>query len=151
MDALTITATLMRIPLFQGLSSTCLKEIAQGANALFAPKGKKLFFKGDPAENFYYVIDGRVKLAFVSEQGAEKVVEVIHPGMSFGEAVMILNEPYPVYAETLKDSCLVRVRRREFVHALEHDKQMSLRIIASLSRRLHQMTSDMESDRKSVV
>ena len=83
-----------------------LERIAQGTRVLHVGRGETLFNRGDSCEGFHLVAYGQVKLAITSPQGAEKVVEIIGPGMSFGEAVMFLERPYPVYAQTLSDSLL---------------------------------------------
>ena len=54
---------------------------------------------GDLPHGFYFLVSGKVKLAFSSSQGTEKVVEILGPMQSFGEAVMFMNRPYPVFAE----------------------------------------------------
>ena len=52
---------------------------------------------------------GRVKLAFSSPHGGEKVVEIIGPGQSFGEAVMFMGKPYIVSSQALVDTMLLHV------------------------------------------
>ena len=59
---------------------------------LYCELGETIFRKGDTADGFYYVFDGKVKLFFVSERGLEKVVEILKPGMTFGEAVINLTD-----------------------------------------------------------
>src|SRR5512135_3841926 len=91
-----IQAILSHHPLFREISPEEIARIAAGAREIHAPKGNILFQKGDPSNGFYLVIYGQVKLAFPSPTGTEKVVEIIHPGQSFGEAVMFMEKPYPV-------------------------------------------------------
>ena len=51
----------------------------------------------------HVVVYGRIKLSFVSASGMEKVVDIISPGESFGEAVMFLEKPHVVTAQALAD------------------------------------------------
>ena len=50
---------------------------------------------------------------FTSANGDEKVVELVGPGQSFGEALMFMEAPYVIYAQTLADSLLPRLRAKE--------------------------------------
>jgi CRP-like cAMP-binding protein len=86
-----------------------------------------------------------VKLAFISPQGADKVVEIIGPGMSFGEAVMFLESPHVVYAQTLADSLLLHVSKTVVFNELEHNAKFARKMLGGLSRRLHGIISDVEA------
>jgi CRP-like cAMP-binding protein len=91
------------------------------------------------------VVYGQVKLAFVSPQGSEKVVEIIGPGFSFGEALMFMEKPYIVMAQTLADSLLLHVSKKVVFDEIERDPAFARKMLAGLSRRLHGLISDIES------
>jgi CRP-like cAMP-binding protein len=109
------------------------------------PRGEVVFNRGDPCNGFHLVVYGQVKLAFVSSQGSEKIVEVIGPGYSFGEALMFMDKPYIVMAQTLADSMLVHVSKRVIFEELERDPALARKMLAGLSWRLHSLISDLES------
>jgi CRP-like cAMP-binding protein len=85
-----------------------------------------------------------VKLAFTSPQGVEKVVEIIRPGQSFGEALMFLDKPYVVFAQALADSMLLHVARQAVFDELG-PSPFARRMIAGLARRLHGLVRDVEA------
>jgi CRP-like cAMP-binding protein len=72
-------------------------------------------------------------------------VEVIGPGMSFGEAVMFLEKPYPVYAQALSDSLLLHVSKNVVFAEIERNAQFSRQLLGGLSRRLHGLVGDVEA------
>ncbi len=109
------------------------------------PRGEMLFNKGDPCVGFHLVIYGQVKLAFVSPQGSEKVVEIVGPGFSFGEALMFMEKPYIVMAETLADSLLLHVSKQVVFDEIERNPAFARKMLAGLSRRLHGLINDVES------
>ena len=110
------------------------------------PPVQVLFRRGDPALGFHIVVFGQVKLAFSSPRGDEKVVDLIGPGQSFGEAVMFMERPHVVTAQTLADSLLLYIARETVFEELERDPRFVRRMIAGLSGRLHRLMSDVESD-----
>jgi CRP-like cAMP-binding protein len=108
-------------------------------------RGTVLFQRGQPCEGFYVVVYGQVKLSFVTSQGGEKVVEIIGPGMSFGEALMFMEKPYIVMAQTLADSLVLHVGKQAIWDELERDRGFALKMLAGLSRRLHRLVADVEA------
>jgi len=139
------SAFIQNLPLFKEASSAEVERIAQGTRVLHVERQKRLFNKGDRSDGFYMVVYGQVKLAFTSPQGAEKVVEIIGPGMSFGEAVMFLDSPHVVYAQTLSDSLLLFVGRTAVLDELERNPTFARKMLGGLSRRLHGIISDVEA------
>jgi CRP-like cAMP-binding protein len=94
---------------------------------------------------FHAIVYGQVKLAFVSAGGDEKVVEILGPGQSFGEAVMFMRRPHVVTAQALADSLLLYVEREVVFDEIRRDPDFAGRMIAGLSRRLHQLVGDLEA------
>ncbi|HEY7761226.1 MAG TPA: Crp/Fnr family transcriptional regulator [Burkholderiales bacterium] len=140
-----VSAFLANLPLFKEIDPEEIDRVAQATRAVHVERGQVLFHKGDPAEGFYLVVYGQVKLAFTSPQGADKVVEIIGPGMSFGEAVMFLEKPYPVYAQALADSMLLHVSRNAVFQEVERNPLFARKMLGGLSRRLHGLVSDVEA------
>ena len=142
---INIPALLARVPLFHGLATDEVGRIAAGAREVDVARGEMLFQRGDPSDGFYIVVYGQMKLAFTGASGAEKVVEIISQGQSFGEAVMFMDKPYPVMAQALVDSQLVHIGKAALFEELDRDPQLGRKIIAGLSMRLHRLIADVES------
>ncbi len=140
-----VNAFLANLPLFKETAPEEIERIARGTRAIHASRGEALFHKGDTPEGFHVVVYGQVKLAFTSPSGADKVVEIIGPGMSFGEAVMFLEMPHVVYAQTLADSMLLHISKLVVFDELERNPRFARRMLGGLSRRLHGVISDVEA------
>ncbi|MCC6608174.1 MAG: Crp/Fnr family transcriptional regulator [Burkholderiales bacterium] len=138
-------AFLANLPLFKELAPDELERVAGHTRQVRATRGEILFHRGDPANGFYLVVYGQVKLAFISSKGDEKVVEIIGPGSSFGEAVMFMEKPHVVTAQVLADTLLLYVQREAVFDELARDTRFARRIIAGLSRRLHHLMGDLEA------
>jgi len=136
---------LAALPLFKELASDEIDRIAAGTTELHVPRGQILFHKGDPCVGFHLVVYGQVKLAFTSPQGSEKVVEIVGPGFSFGEALMFMDRPYVVMAQTLADSLLLHVSKQVVFDEIGRDQAFARKMLAGLSRRLHGLIADIES------
>jgi CRP-like cAMP-binding protein len=142
---ITTQAFLSRLPLFEELASDEIDRIAAGTTELHVPRGEIVVNRGDPCVGFHLVVYGQVKLAFLSAQGGEKVVEIVTPGFSFGEALMFMGKPYIVMAQTLADSLLLHVSKKVVFDEIDRDPTFARKMLAGLSRRLHGLISDVES------
>lgn len=140
-----IHSFLANLPLFRELGAQEMERIAAGSRTLHVGRGEMLFRKGDPSNGFYTVVFGQIKLAFNSAGGAEKVVELLGPNQTFGEAVMFMERPYPVYAQALADSLLLHVSKAVVFDEIEHDPMFARKMIGGLARRLHTLVMDLES------
>ena len=136
---------LVNLPLFSDLTPEEIKRIAAGTRRIYAAKGETLFSRGERCEGFHVVLYGQVKLSFVTPSGQEKVVEIIGPGGSFGEALMFMEKAYIVMAQTLADTMLLHVAKDAVFDELAREPAFAKKMLAGLSRRLHSLISDVES------
>lgn len=138
-------AFLGNLPMFSEMSPAELDRVAAGTHQVHAQKGETVCHTGDPCEGFYVVVYGQIKLGFTSPQGVDKVVEIVRPGQSFGEALMFLDKPYIVYAQALADAMLLHVSKRVVFEELARDPGFARRMLSGLSRRLHGLVRDVEA------
>ncbi|AWI80575.1 MAG: Crp/Fnr family transcriptional regulator [Betaproteobacteria bacterium HGW-Betaproteobacteria-13] len=143
--AADILTQLRQISLFGELSESELERVARYTRERRLSKGELLFQRGDVAHGFYFVTDGQLKLGFSSAQGNEKVVEIVGPQQSFGEAVMFMNRPYPVFAEALTDMSLLHIGQNVVSDLIDQDPQFARKLLAGMAVRLHNMVRDVET------
>jgi CRP-like cAMP-binding protein len=127
------------------MSTEEIECISKGTRALQLSRGDILFRRGEMPNGFYVMVHGQVKLALTSPQGIEKVVELLASGQSFGEAVMFVEKPCPVYAQALGDALVLHIKREVIISAIETDPMFSRKMLAGLSIRLHRLIASVES------
>lgn len=140
-----IPAALARLPLFQELSAEQLAHIVAATSERRLDRGEMLFNKGDQPTGFFYLVRGQMKLAFPSLQGNEKVVEILGPRQSFGEAVMFMGRAYPVFAEAIENVTLLAIGQDAVFDLLGKDPSFARKMLGGLSMRLHSLVQDVES------
>lgn len=134
-----------RLPLFAVADAESLAIIAESAGEHPLSRGDVLFQQGDPSKGFFIVVHGQMKLAVTASNGNEKVVEIISGNMSFGEAVMFLGRPYPVFAQALTDSLVLSIPREPVLALVDSNPTFARKMLAGLSMRLHSLVQDVES------
>lgn len=143
---LDIRGVLSNLPLFRNLDAEEIDRILLPAvREIRTERGDTLFQKGDQLSGLYVIVYGQVKLAFPSPSGSEKVLQIFGSGESFGEAVMFLERPAPVYSQTLIDSLILLISKQAIFDAIERDPTFARRMLAGLSMRLHALVQDVES------
>lgn len=138
-------ALLTQIPLFHSVDRAAIAAIGLSTRRQTLGKGEILFHKGDDCHGFHLLLSGQIKLAFVSSQGNEKVVEIIQAGQTFGEAIMFLETPYIVTAQALSDSQVLHVGQDALFAALDNQPCLARKLLAGLAIRLHQRMNDLEA------
>ena len=92
---------LRNIPLFRELAPDEIDRVAACTRQQRAARGEILFHRGDPAAGMHVIVVGQIKLSFDSPSGDQKVVDILVPGQSFGEAVMFMESRHVVSAHAL--------------------------------------------------
>jgi CRP-like cAMP-binding protein len=138
-------AFLANLPMFADMGAAELDRIASATLPLYAEKGEAIVHCNDACTGFHVVVYGQVKLGFTSPQGVEKVVEIVRPGQSFGEALMFLDLPYLVTVSALADTMLLHVAKHAVMQELAHDPSFARRLLANLARRVHGLVRDVEA------
>jgi CRP-like cAMP-binding protein len=149
-DSIRIAAlaqALQSTSIFSGLGLAELHQIAGYCERVKLAKDQILFKEGDPVIGFYVVLSGCIKAYRLNESGKEQVIHLIHPGGSFAEPAVAGLPGYPAHTRALETSEVVLVRSGPFLEHLRINSDLSLRILASLSRHLHELVSTIDSYR----
>lgn len=131
--------------LFSGLDEDVFDELVVHIAVESFEKGTTLFHRGDQARNFYFVQSGQIELSLISADGQKKVVEVVSHDRTFAEAVLFMRETkYPVTAEALTDSEVLRIPNDSYLELLCGNPDACLRLLSDVSRHLHARVREIE-------
>ncbi|MDJ0949186.1 MAG: Crp/Fnr family transcriptional regulator [Alphaproteobacteria bacterium] len=132
------------VPLFSGLERETLFPLLANARVRPYSPGAVLFLQGDPAERFFIVLNGWVKLWRETAAGDETVLGIFTRGESFAEAAIFDSARYPVNAEVVAAADLVTVPARPFINAIRSDPVLALRMLGSMSRHMRRLVAQLE-------
>jgi CRP-like cAMP-binding protein len=132
-------------PTFAPIPNEALRWIAGGCYTRTARRGQVLCKKGEPLTGFFLLLGGRVKLSILSVDGAERVLDVVLPGSTFGEAAAFLDQPCPLHAEALMDSRLVFVDRSRVREAIARWPAVAHLMLGIVATRAQRLISDLEA------
>jgi CRP-like cAMP-binding protein len=129
---------LRSIPLFASLGDKETREIADLLIDRKYPKGAVVFEDGSLGDYMYVIQSGEVKITKMSEDGREKILEILGEGEFFGEMALLDREPRSASVKTTRACTLLALSRQDFLGLLRRNPDISLEIIRALSRRLRE-------------
>ncbi|HOD83502.1 MAG: cAMP receptor protein [Planctomycetes bacterium ADurb.Bin126] len=132
------------MPMFSALDGQALDDLARQCRLLRPGEGQIIFIAGQPAEAFYVVLGGRVKIYKLSPRGDEQILHLYGPGDSFGEAAMWAGRTYPANAQTLSQAVLLEVRKDVLRRVIAQQTDLALGMLAGLSAKLREFTDLIE-------
>lgn len=137
-------ALLSHLPLFRGLGRAQLDHLAGLTRRHALQRGEVLFREGATPAGLYAVVFGRVALSTVAGARRRKIVELVEPGRSFGDAVLFLGRPSLVTATAAMDSLVVLVPKQAVLDALASDPVFAQRVIGNLARRVETLVRQLQ-------
>jgi CRP-like cAMP-binding protein len=133
------------IPVFAALGDEPARFIAGGSQLRVATRGQMICEKGSRPSGFQCVLEGRVKLAVLSPLGAERVLDILQPGRVFGVAAILLDEPCPVFAESIGDSRILVVGRERLHTAIAEWPEVAAAMLKLVAGDVHRLVHDLEA------
>ena len=126
------------IPLFATLEDAVLEEIAGLLIDRKFPKDAIIFEEGSVGDYMYLIREGQVKVTKMSEDGREKILEILGSGDFMGEMALVDREPRSASIKTTRPCVLLALSRQDFLGLLRENPEISMGIIRELTRRLRE-------------
>jgi len=143
----TIKKALGEFPLFAHLAATHIDELAAASRCATFHKDQAIYRAGDPAGDMYVLLAGQVKLALSCNRGNEKVIDVLEPGQSFGEAELFGARAHLAAAVATKPCQVLCIGRDSIYRIMELDPRLALRVMKVLARRQTEMEAELAKRR----
>jgi CBS domain-containing protein len=117
---------LRKYPPFSFLSEQMLQQVAQEVELMFYPEGEYLFFQGEPAKNFFFVVkEGFINLT-ENRNGVTHIMEYCDEGDVFGVLALLGKRPYVLNAFASEDTLLYAIPVGIFETILQENSKVSL-------------------------
>lgn len=131
-------------PLFGAMPQPVVQQLVGNQSVRVYEKGTMLFQQGEQANSFFVVLDGWVKIFRMTPDGSEAVVGVFRRGETFAEATIFLGGRYPVSAEVVTTSRLLRIDGEMLRQRIRDQPDLALSMLASCSHHLKFLVEQIE-------
>ncbi len=135
------------IPFFNVLEKEELVALALHMEYNTAQKYANIFSEGDPADYFYILVEGSVKIGTHHEDGREIIKQVLHPRMVFGEMALIQHRvPHHNFASSLSPlTTYYKIGVEHFRTIMNKNPQLTMSVISMIGYKLLQTENQLES------
>lgn len=137
-------ALLKQHSLFAAMPEDMIALFSSAAATITLKKADQLFLQDDPAEWFYFIASGWIKLFRETIEGDEAVLDVLTKGHIFGEAAVFDGGIHTVGAAVAEDAVLVRLPISLLKSAITKNHEVALGMLASISRERRHQSQDIE-------
>ena len=136
-SSISIEGHLKRLGLFSDLEPEFIARIASKTLPIHLAKGESLHLVGDPPlQGFHILLQGVIKLSFVSTAGAEKILGVVLPVQSFGEEVLFSKVPQRVCSQALKAAHLLYVPSEPVFEAFSQSRTLRNSMFSTFAQKI---------------
>lgn len=134
-----------RVPCFAALPADRLARLAEATLSRRYPAGALVMQKGDRLAALSIVAAGTLKETCQSPEGDERVIEILGPSQTCGEAALLLDGELPFTVIALTDVLLLHVDRETIMTLLAEEAAFARSLLAALSVRIHALVNDVEA------
>jgi len=127
---------LQTVPLFSELSEEALATLSRLAARRRYPKDTVVFFENEEGDSLFMILEGRIKVTILGDDGREIILTMLGPGDLFGEMALLDYEPRSATAIAVEESELLSLQRADFQTVLGDNPEVSSALIKVLSARL---------------
>jgi CRP/FNR family cyclic AMP-dependent transcriptional regulator len=127
---------LRTVPIFSELSDPDIGSLARLATRRRFPKDTVVFFENEEGDTFFMIVEGRVKVTILGDDGREIILSVLGPGDFFGEMALLDNEPRSATTIAVEETELLTLQRADFQSVLSDNRSITSALIKVLTARL---------------
>ena len=127
---------LRTVPIFSELTDDDISSLAKLSLRKRYAKDAVIFFENEEGDFFFMILDGRIKVTILGDDGREVILSLLGAGDFFGEMALLDNEPRSATAIAVEDSELLSLHRTDFQTVLADKGSIASSLMRVLSGRL---------------
>ena len=133
----------LQAPLFSALDPEGAAALRASLIARDLAKGEVIFSEGEPGDQMYVIVEGKVKLGQTSSDGRESLLGVLGPGEMFGELSLFDPGLRTSTATALTDSIVLALGNDQLRPWLSGRPEVAAALLQALARRIRRTNEAM--------
>ena len=133
------------IPLFSELNTEALEDIASMAMQQRFKKDNMVLIEEEVGSTMFVILNGRVKISRISDEGREVILSILVDGDFFGEMAILDGQTRSANAVTLEETKMMLLRRDNFLQILHKYPQVAINLLKELAHRLRRSDAQIKS------
>lgn len=122
-------SSLKNIPLFSELEDDDLLAISKVAVRQSFRKDNMVLIEEEVGSTMFIILDGRVKISRISDEGREVILSIMSEGDFFGEMSILDGQARSANVVTLDDSTILIIHREDFLQMMHDFPQIAINLL----------------------
>jgi CRP-like cAMP-binding protein len=124
------------VPIFSELDDSTLDQISKlGIRKSFI-KDSVVLFEHETGSALFVIINGKVKVSRVSDDGKEVILTILGESDFFGEMAILDGQSRSANVTAMEDSELFIIQRSEFLDLIQNHPEIAVALLQELTSRL---------------
>lgn len=134
-------------PQFVACPDNSVKSLMESANLVTLPAGETLFYPGKPCDSYVLLLEGKVKIQLLSENGREVLLYYVQPGDScvLTTSCLLGQSRYPAEGISEAEVTAFIISSQAFHRCLEHSAFFREFVFQNFSSRLSGIIERMQA------
>lgn len=137
-------ALLQSLPLFSSLDEETLHTLAEESRRRWFEMGAMICYQGDPGSTCHIIVQGKVRIFLIREDGHELSVRLLGRGDIFGEMAIFEDLPRSASVEALEETQTLEMHRDVLLGCLRRSPALALGLLQAMSARVRSSTTETE-------
>ena len=137
-------AFLRSLSLFAGLNDDELRFLSGEAQERIFQAEDVIFHQGAPGYTCHIIIQGKVRIYVIAEDGRELSISILGPGEIIGEMALFDDMPRSANVEAIEKTHTLELHQDVLLHGLQRSPTLALSLLRALSARLRNTTEEAE-------
>lgn len=143
-DANNIVKILRSQALFRDLKQSDLRQLVAAAHRRRFDAEAYIFRQGECGATCHIILQGKVRVFVIGEDGRELSVRLLGPGEIIGEMALFEAAPRSANVVTLEPTKTVEISRDALLHAIRRSPGVAVHLLRAMSARLRHTNEDAE-------
>ena len=137
--------------LFGDLGPDVLDDVRSELEWLHLRSGETLFKQGDPSDELFILVNGRLMITVTDADGNVTIVGEASRGESMGESGLLTGDPRSASAYAVRDTDVVRLSQAAFTRLVDRYPRAMMGIVRVIARRERRRTGALAMKGSSVA
>lgn len=136
---------LKTVPIFAELETKDIQKVVQIAETKRYKKDSIILMEEDAGRTFFIILNGKVKISRISDDGREVILSILREGDFFGEISILDGMARSANVTAFENSELILIRKDAFFDILYQYPQVSIALLKELASRIRKSDSQIKS------
>lgn len=136
---------LRTVPIFSELTDADIASLARLSSRRRYPKDTVVFFENEEGDFFFMILEGRIKVTILGDDGREVILSMLGPGDFFGEMALVTNRRRTATVTATESTEAMEIEAFYFKPFLIKNPSVAVAILEGVVNRLREVQERLDA------